>query len=533
MVWFDPSTTGIQSSPAVSVPTGIAWEPPSMPVGVTKMITGSVLSSYGAPEPNRALQFQKRVNLTGNWAYVLNTLPDDNGAFAFEYASVDSIAEYRLVFPGTGVYQASVSSIHQQIFSVATVTSPPTLPSSIYWGGTPFSANGTVRDQNGLPVPVGQVELWIRNYNGPAPGTTWRKAAAPAADVAANGGYSISCPVPTTRPGPYEWRVKYLGGQSGYYRLSESTVVSSPLKLSSTSITAGALDYTSAAFSWSAVPGATGYDVQHGVSAAGAFTPMASVSSAVLSHKHTGLLSGSYHKYQVTPTALDAADAVVYGPASPMRACTIGTPAVVKSSGGVVVYTALCTDSDSWRSTDGWAYSDAGDSREVKQGYLSAESSNWYGVMRYNGAAFRTWITNHSKGGANCIPHVVANKTRVYMRRNATSGNGSHAVAPRWFVTSAVPRVGGQPSYAGGTVAGSYTLGAVGWTELPAHWGRHVLMNENIAGTGVCNSLMLMYNGTTTYAAFSSPYINSGYCQMEYSCSWNFTAAAAVASKWI
>ena len=234
-----------------------------------------------------------------------------------------------------------------------------------------------------------------------------------------------------------------------------------------------------------------------------------------------GMGSDTNHSVWVAAVNSDG----VEGPHSAQMNVRSGHPQVSKT--GSLAYEARPTATATYRPLEGnWSYN----ADDVVQGYYSASNANGFGVITYDGAAFRNWVT--ANYGADVLANLAWNSTKVAMYRNSTSYTGAGAaVAVRWHVTGSVAGQGGQPALAGGEQGSPAQVpGNAAWVTLPyAHWGKHVLMNENLNGNGgvyVVNSFCIQYGGTADYAKFEGMASGGNVCSIQAGCSWNFVSVA-------
>jgi hypothetical protein len=516
---YDREETDPAVMAVVEVPVFLSWNLPAFTYGVQVTIDGRVWTDdYGVPQPS-LLEYQSRTPIsTGSWSVIRTVQPAADGTFSFAYVPNIPSADYRMVYPGTAPYLYRETTYQTRTISTPTTTTAPSLPATLTHG-TAFIATGTVREESGAVVTAGAVQLWYRFTNGPD--VLWKRATgAPQANVGANGSYTLSHSALTV-VGPLEWRVEYLG-DGGYYLASTSPAVARAIGMPgvvSLTKTAADVTHTSAKTSWTTVSGAEEYEV--------VFTGATTAYQTGLTVTKTGLSNTTDYTFTVRARKKDAGENWVYG-ASASAKCYTGRPQVKKV--GSDAYQARPTGTATYRPSDAWAWN--GD--DVVQGYYSTSTNNAYGVMTYDGAAFRTWCNN--KHGSDVTSHLTFTKTQVAMYRMTGSGS-SAGLTMWWHVTGSTAGSGGTPSLAGGSSSETtLTPGASAWVTIPyAHWGGHVLLNENLGGNGgvyVVNSFCLYRANSSEYGKFEG--VNSGgnVCDIYVEIKWDFETQSYIASKW-
>jgi hypothetical protein len=222
------------------------------------------------------------------------------------------------------------------------------------------------------------------------------------------------------------------------------------------------------------------------------------------------------YKYQIIARGTDKDGAAIQsGWSSPLVANT-GNPESRKS--GSLTYSAEPLAKGTWRSPDGWSYN--GDT--VVQGFYSNADYNAYGVITYNGQAFRNWVTTNY--GADVLANLRWVETKIWVSR--LSGGTGNAVTTYWWVTPTIAKQGGRPSLAGNEASSALTPGQSGWVVLASPWwGSHVLMNDPSPFGAHYSSFALHRGNSSEYAKF-----NVGGVQA--TCSWDFVTVAYVAPRW-
>lgn len=525
---YDTSTTSVSQWPAVSVPTSIAWTIPPMEVQQPKTITGSLTTAeYGIPEPERTLDFMSKPSGAA-WAVVAKTTADaTTGAWSFQYTAVSGICEYKMRFPGSGVFQASESTVSSQENAVTTTATAPVIEPNLYYGVS-HTMTGTVSDQTGARVKRGTVQMQVRRSDA---GNTWYDFNPPV-NVSTTGTWSA--PGQPDFVGPADYRAQYLGSSDGFYLPSTSPHTSRNVGLKAMgNLTKGAVSHTSAAFSWSAVAGATSYAIYHQASSGGAFNWWKTVTTT--STSHTGLGNDQYHGYKVYAERYTAGNVLVSS--APSNAIAMNTGHPESRASGSFANSEWVLTCRSWRTGDNsWGpWGSFGGPDQVIQGTYSGRSYD--GVMQPDSGGFQTWVRNNY--GQHVLDHMkntpsTWTQCAIFLNRIANSGSTTDAITLRWNVSSA--RVGvtsGPHSYAGGdTGKGSLTHTEGKWFYLIPHWAGHVLFNENVGGTGVCYSFMLEYDSTNHYMRCYGSQSGYPHGHLSVSASWNFVTVSASAAAW-
>ena len=510
----DSSATSPAILPAVTVPVVLSMTVPTLVFNTAATVSG-VLStaSYGVPTPPSVEFWTRTPSGTGAWTKSKDiTANATTGAWSTSHTQTSPSCDYKAVHAGaTEPWDAAQTSVATRTVAAATTASAPTLPASLTHGSG-FTATGTVIDSMSRPVAAGSCKLWYRLANGAD--TSWKASGAPAATPSASGSYSLTHPSLTV-VGPLDWKVVYTG--TGAYLDSESASVSKSIGLNGvTGITKGAVSHSSAAISWAEVSGASSYEV----SCNGAVQSYPTAAS----YSATGLAEQTDHTFSVRPRRADAAGNHVYGTASSARMST-GRSQQTKS--GSFGYEARPTATSTYRPVDGWGYS--GD--DVLQGYYSNSTYVGYGTMTYDGPAFQNWV--RANYGQDVLDHLNWTHCQVAMYRISGSGSGS-SIGLTWYVSSATAGSGGQPSLAGGGAWGAFTPGTSGWVVFSGspHWGGHVLLNQDVGGTGICRSFVIHRNNSSDYSRYGGRADASNACNIYVECNWNFVSVSEIAAGW-
>lgn len=527
----------------VEVPTVLTIDPVVPVPGQDVQITGTLSSAHGAPTPSPSVALSVRAPsaLEGPQQSVqlLNAAlspEDDHLRFTAQWRPASVSADISASFPGTWVYLPS-TDVRQVLLQRAAAPQGLVLPDPLDLG-VPFTATATINDVHGQPVEVGTAVLqWRQQPGAVASGVPadWTDYGDPA-PVGTNGLWTAAVPGPTGT-GQTEWRVRYpdnssLGLLEGFGGTVRRDVVpAAPV------LVTGTITHTSAAFSWDPVPAAVEYEVMRDGSLI--------ATTAGTSHSDTGLSTSASYTYTVRAT-----DGSVYGPASAGITASTGRPEVRKI--GSLQRTEKITSSGSWRpDLNRWVqdgdYSGASYG-DILMGYYSSSASINYGVMNYNGAGFRSWVSStYGSDVLNALKtHANWDRARLYMHRSDSSyadGGASRATPIILYVTNAIPRSSGRPLAAGGTNIGSWNRAAAGvgnyakTVDIPyPWWGAHVLMNETTVGGlngNACRGFLIYQNSKTNYSRYlGRRTADTIAAQLTVNCSWNFVTVSYVAAKW-
>lgn len=277
--------------------------------------------------------------------------------------------------------------------------------------------------------------------------------------------------------------------------------------------------HTSCRISWTTVSGITEYELKHQSHNYGVVTGT--------SKDITGLLENSTYDFQIRTVRRYGSTGVVYSDWSPILRLTTGRPEARKT--GSLAIELRPTKTGTYRPVDAWAYN----GNDVAQGYYSASDHTAFGVITFDGAGFRNWVS--STYGSDVVGNLNYTVARVAMYRTATSGNQA-VVDLNWHLTGSVAHSGGQPAIAGGVQAGALGYGQSAYIDLPfPHWAKHVLHNEDLGGYSgvyVVNSFCLYYAGTAGYARFLGMHGASNACNLYVEANWDFVTQTYIAPAW-
>jgi Type VI secretion system/phage-baseplate injector OB domain len=493
--------------PQVHVPITIQWTVPTPAYNTAFTITGTVSSTYGVP-PGPLHFYTRSPSVTGNWTYRAITPNPSTGAFSTTHTQTSHTTEYCMVYPGALPFDYTETPYQARTVTTATTPSVPSIPTLYH--GTTFSATGTIRDGIGNPVTSGTavLEYYIETKG-------WRNASAVSA-VASNGTYSLYTG-PIGDVGYSAWRVHYLGGGGGYYLPSYGNYVEISIRLSAIgALSKGGVTHDACEFSWGGVSGATYYEVTQNNGGAYHYPTTGYFWIGGLNHM-------SEHSFRVRAIKQDILGNWVVGADSPTITCHTGRPESRWTS-GIVGWEGRPYRTGSYRPDVGWGY--IGD--DIGQGYYSQTDRNYTGIMNYDGDGFRNWVA--ANWGWAVVDNLWFTSCNIAMYRKSGVGTGS-AVSMWWYVSNALADTGGAPLLAGGEAHGSLAPGTSGWTGVPAHWAKHVLYHETVAGWR-CDSLALHRANSSEYAQFEGSSGASNACNMSVGFRWDFVTSSYVAPRW-
>jgi hypothetical protein len=340
----------------------------------------------------------------------------------------------------------------------------------------------------------------------PVSGGPWTQigqgAVAPSAGAAA---WAMSAT--PTECGPHEFRVVYSGTATNAG--SETAPVPLPVGLATPAKPVGGLIENEAlTFTWAAVPGATSYDV---------FID--------------GALLGTVTAATATAVRLKPATAYTFTVKAKRGACESGaSPALVgTTSRSTVQDTGSATikidplKTNSYRPSDGWGYI----SSNVGQGYYSASSNNYTGVIDYGtNAQLKAKIADAlGVNGVERAANIVVSKAEVWLYK-ATGVGSSGSVPVSFFVSTAEAGVGGLPARAGTeVVVASGNSGAGKWYDIGLAHAQALL-------AGTARSIALFKAATTAYLRMNGKGISTDSCVLRLTVSWDYPLSSAAPGGW-
>jgi hypothetical protein len=431
-----------------------------------------------------------------------------NGAWTSPYTiTIPGAVEYQAVFGGLDVFLPSVSSIAAVDTSVGTVVSAPTLPALTHGSG--FNISGTIKvNGTGENVVSGLAELWWRYTVGGD--QAWKKSSVSQTITA--GTYSMTHPALSIL-GATEWQVRYVGDTK--YDPANSAAVAATITLPAHgALTKGAVTHSTAQFSWAAVSGATGYEVQIW-GGTGQWLWKADLGSGTLTFTDTGLNLDTQYFWRVRPKAADPAGTVMYGTASAYVSLKTGHPQQTATGTSAWINVPITYD-DSWRNdTDDWAQAS-----DMRQGYFT-DSTRWYiGAAIYGSAKIRdaviaaTGATNHANG--------TCSAAEIQMARITAVGDYNNSIATTFYRSTTMgSSPGGKPDLLGTGVARTLSNVAAGtqWYDIGTAHGQAL-------GDGDAASIVIYKTSAASYAAFHA-------YDLRLKWTWNYVSVAYVAPAWV
>lgn len=481
---------------------------PALDWNASVVFTGTLSSAGGGvPNPNPIIQLwaepageaarivawtQDIDPITGNWAipYVVN---------------IPGFVTYKAVFPGIAGGAFAPSSSTDSITDTATTTSVTTPSFPTLYHGTGFTVSGTVNAASGERVSAGYVQLWYRLLNGGD--TSWKQATTAGSPPVADGNYTLTNGA-LGHVGPTEWQVRYFGG--GQFLDSVSAVVrKDPGLRPGPTPTKGSIGHTSLTFSYSAVSGAQGYDIQRstgsGFSAWITNTTTRSISNNGLSHV-------TNYYYRVRPRAQDAGGNWIYGSYGPYIRGNTGRPEQRDSGTSGWIYKNP-NGQNSHRKDVGW-YT-AGYSY---QGYYSSPygGDGYIGIIDHGNNGIRDRIRSALSTARQQNGSCAAFEIELTKRGNVGTGG---KVTISFYTSDSADGSGGRPNREGSAVNRTSTNGGgTSWYNLGTAHG-------NRLGNGNSRSVAIYRNDRTNYAAF-----DGGRIRIKWT--WNYVTVSRIAPKW-
>jgi len=331
------------------------------------------------------------------------------------------------------------------------------------------------------------------------------------ADVIFNPGNPVgnwSMTATPVRCGPSEFKAEFDGTASNLP--STSAIETQTAFLGAVgALTGAAIGNETATLTWTAVPGATGYEVRrNGITVDNPTSPTTT---------STGLSPNTVYDWQVRAAGPDGC----FGTFSPMKQGRTGQDAVVDSGSQVVQIDKSKTGN--WRS-DGWGSYTTSD---VYQGYSSDSSRNYTGVIDYGGAARVQAIIEAALGvnGAQRFANCVVDQAEVYLYR-IQAGSGS-AVSAGFYTSDSQVNVGGQPGRKGTLVAVQTTGWNAGkWYDVGVEHGEAIVK-------GTSRSVVTYNNSSANYSKWAAGSFSADSADMRATLSWNYQLTTAVTPAWL
>lgn len=478
----------------------------------TLLTAGSPPPGYEVPKPGATVNVNYRPSGSSAWQTAVSNIPvnPSNGAWTTPYTiTVPGAVEYQAVFGGLDVFLPSVSSVAAVDTSVGTQVSTPVLPALTYGSG--FNISGTVKvTTTGANVTSGVAELWWRYTVGAD--QAWKKSAVSQTITA--GTYSMTHPALSIL-GATEWQVRYVGDTK--YDPANSTAVAATVNLPANGpLTKGTVTHSTAQFSWAAVPGATGYEVQIWSGGAGTWVFKATLGSGTLTFTDTGLSLNTEYYWRVRPKAADPAGTTMYGTASAYVGMKTGRPAQT-SSGTSGWISVSATAFDCHRKDTGWQ--SAG---EMRQGYFSSsyDGEGYIGVANYGATAIKNAII--AAVGQSNFDNGSCADAQITLYRSTTGSVGAATVS---FYTTTSGTSGARPTLQGTKVdvaASGYSASKT-YNIGTAHGDR--------LGKAQAGAVAIYRNDSANYLGLNGSGTNGGKLELKWT--WNYTSVSYIAPSWV
>lgn len=262
-------------------------------------------------------------------------------------------------------------------------------------------------------------------------------------------------------------------------------------------LSASSKTYTKVTVSWSAVPGATSYNVLVN----GAYKQSTtSTSSAVSTSADTTI------KIEVQPK-----QSGVYGNRSDEYYYYSGR-AEVRDSGSKTGMEFTPDKVDSWRSADDWAWL----SNTAAQGYYTSSYGSYRGVIYYGSDGVRGELRSKlGSNGTNRQDKGSCTKAELYLYKEYA---GVNAGVKTTIYRSNSAASGDAPSGTGGVSKTTAASGSGSWINIGTSHGQAL-------GDGSYKSLMTRQDGSTYYAQFTN-------CKLKLSWSWDYVLVSAKSNSW-
>lgn len=505
-------------APEVEYESSITFDVVGTPeLDAVAVFYGDLTSTGAIPNPNPVVYLERRSQSDPDWsnAVVVAQTPvidPGDGSWSISYTLRETgPVEYRAVFPGVGVFGPAISpNTITTNFAVDTVTTTPTISSTLYHG-TGFTTTGTIKSAlDNSPVTEGTVTLWRRATVGAD--TAWKSVTSV---PVTNGTYTLTSPALTIL-GPNQWKVEYTG--TGRYVDSTSGTVSGTVNLRAISaLTKGAVTHSSAAISWSAISGAIHYRVEYQVNDSGTWVLLDGADEwPSLGLAITGLTSDRAYSFRVRANGVDPANTPMTGGWSPAVRMTTGhaQQTDVGETGWVTLTSQYM---DSHRIDTNWT-----SVTDMRQGYFSSSygGEGYLGVSRYTGTRVRDAViaacgssARHSNGACSAA--------EINLTRGNASGDGvGGGPVTITFYTTMSDGTGSRPTRDGSGKNDTSTSanGAATWQDIGTAHGDRI-------GRANANSIAIYRNDKTNYAQFTA-----GSLRLKWA--WNYISVAYVAPTW-
>ena len=197
---------------------------PTVALGQTFTIYGSLTSTNGSPISGETIQLQKNINGTWTDTGIKNTTNVEGFYSISTSEGTAGIYEYRITYPGRSTYAGTNSTSISVAVKPATYLTAAANPSTVLIGQT-FTVYGYLTTTNGSPMSGETIQLQ-KNING-----TWTDVNGGKNTTATRGLYTISVNEGTA--GIYEYRTNYTGNinYAGNYSTSVAVTVQQPTQL--------------------------------------------------------------------------------------------------------------------------------------------------------------------------------------------------------------------------------------------------------------------------------------------------------------
>lgn len=509
--------TAIIAEGAVSVPVSLTWDFPSLLVGSVSTFQGVLTSDYGVPEPNATMTFSTRSpSELGEWVDEFTFDPDADGSWSFTYTPVESSADYRVTFPGSGVYQAASTPEEAHIEIYPTSTSVTSAPTAVTYG-TPFTVIGSVQDQYARPVTQGEIQLWARDT---VSAGSWVQTSAPPVSLDTLGHFLITASL-VEYLGDVEIQARYIPTDS--YEASESSPLLREVAPASPAVVPDTVSHTTARITWALIAGASHYDIEYQVNS-GTWQE-GFYGRTYGSYIQSSLASGTKYRFRVRSKGKNSADEYVYSAWSSSQPQMDSGTAEVRKSGSFSQRKVACTGSNSWRANTGWGYI----GEDVGQGYFSDPNANYYGVMTYDPTGFKDWVT--STYGADVLNNLTFTQTQVYMVRKSGIGSGS-SINSYFRLTNRNAGSGSStPATSSLDSNDKWALGQSKWVGLPDWWGQRIIFRGTYIISDI-KGICVQRSSSADYMQFEGRSSGDA-CDIRVSCSWDFQVSADVPARWL
>lgn len=310
-----------------------------------------------------------------------------------------------------------------------------------------------------------------------------------------------------TECGTSQFKVVYSGTATNAG--SETAPVSLPVGLNTPEKPVGGkVEERALTFSWTAVPGATAYDVFVNNVRIGEVTSPTATS--------VNLQPGTTYDFTVRAkrgTCLSSVSPILKGTTSRTQVQDKGT-ATIKIDPA---------KTNSYRPDTGWGYI----SSNVGQGYYSNSAANYTGVIDYGtNADLKAKIAAAiGTNGAARAANLTITKAEVWLFKQTGVGS-SGAVNASFFVSPAEAGVGGLPARAGTEVVIASTSSGSG------RWYNIGVAHASALLAGTARSIALFKAATSAYLRFNGKGLSTDACVLRMDVAWDYMTATNVPGGW-